>query len=58
MFGKEWEYGGYACIWVEYVVATGINTNFGIVDYIGGDKLFTNAIEDNDRVFADITYCF
>jgi len=37
---------------------TAVNANFGIVDYIDGDKPFTKAIKDNDRVFADITYSF
>ena len=58
MFGSSWEYGGFARVWAEYEVADAINANFGFVDYIGGDKPFMEAIGDNDRVFADITYSF
>ena len=58
MFGASWEYGGFSRVWVEYEVATGLNANFGFVDYIGGDKPFMDAISDNDRVFADLTYSF
>jgi len=58
MFGASWEYGGFARIWAEYEIMTALNANFGIVDYIDGDKPFTKAIKDNDRIFADITYSF
>ena len=58
MFGSSCEYGGFARIWVEYDVMDAMVANFGIVDYIDGDKPFTKAISDNDRIFADITYSF
>ena len=58
MFGSSWEYGGFARLWVEYDVMDAVVANFGIVDYIDGDKPFMKAISDNDRVFADITYSF
>ena len=58
MFGPSWEYGGFARVWVEYDLIDAVVANFGIVDYIDGDKPFTKAISDNDRVFADITYSF
>ena len=58
MFGSSWEYGGFARIWVEYDVMDAVVANFGIVDYIDGDKPFIKAISDNDRIFADITYSF
>ena len=58
MFGASWEYGGFARVWVEYDVIDAVVANFGIVDYIDGDKPFTKAISDNDRVFADMTYSF
>ena len=58
MFGASWEYGGFARLWVEYDVMDAVVANFGVVDYIDGDKPFTKAISDNDRVFADITYSF
>ncbi|MEN8303665.1 MAG: DUF1302 family protein, partial [Campylobacterota bacterium] len=58
MFGSSWEYGGFARVWVEYDVMDALVANFGIVEYIDGDKPFTKAISDNDRVFVDITYSF
>ena len=58
MFGASWQYGGFARVWVEYEVMNAVNANFGVVDYISGDRPFAEAIEDNDRVFADITYSF
>ena len=58
MFGSSWEYGGFARVWVEYDVMDAVVANVGLVDYIDGDKPFTKAISDNDRVFADITYSF
>ncbi len=58
MFGSSWEYGGFARIWVEYDVIDAVVANVGVVDYIGGDRPFQDAIKDNDRVFADITYSF
>lgn len=58
MFGSSWEYGGFGRIWVEYDLMDAVVANIGIVDYIDGDKPFTKAISDNDRVFADIKYSF
>lgn len=58
MFGSSWEYGGFARIWAEYEVMDAVGANFGVVDYIDGDKPFISAIKDNDRIFADITYSF
>jgi hypothetical protein len=58
LFGPTWQYGGFARIWAEYDVMDGVSANFGVVDYIYGEKPFAQAISDNDRVFADITYSF
>ena len=58
MFGASWEYGGFARLWVEYDVIDAVVANFGVVDYIDGEKPFIKAISDNDRIFADITYSF
>ena len=58
MFGQTWEYGGFARVWVEVELMDALSSNFGVVDYIDGDKPFTKAIADNDRLFADITYSF
>lgn len=58
MFGEKWENGGFARIWIEYELMQAVNVNVGLVDYIGGDKPFTESIKDNDRIFADIQYSF
>jgi len=58
MFGSSWENGGFGRIWVEYDVIDAVVANFGIVDYIGGDKILMEANKQNDRIFADISYSF
>ena len=62
MFGHNWEYGGFFRASVEYDVMDAVVANFGLVDYIDAaqddKKPMMNAISDNDRVFADITYSF
>jgi hypothetical protein len=58
MFGSSWENGGFFRVWGEYELMEAVNVNVGIVDYIGGDKPLMEAIKDNDKVFADITYSF
>lgn len=58
IFGTSWENGGFSRVWFEYDIADALSTNFGVVDYIGGDKALMEAVKDNDRVFADITYSF
>lgn len=57
LYGKKLDEGGFQRAWVKYEVAEGINANVGLVDYIGGSKLF-NIIENNDMLFADISYSF
>jgi len=58
MFGSSWENGGFGRVWIEYEIADALNANFGIVDYVGGEKPMMEALRDNDKVFADITYSF
>ena len=58
MFGGEWQYGGFFRASIEYDVMDGVVANVGVIDYITGDKPFTAAISDNDKIFADITYSF
>ena len=58
LFGDSFENGGFARIWGEYEIMDALSANLGIVEYIGGDKAYIEAIKDNDRVFADITYSF
>lgn len=55
--GEKLDEGGYQRAWVKYELGEGINTNIGVVDYIGGSLIF-DQYEDNDMVFADISYSF
>ena len=57
LYGEKLDEGGFQRAWVKYELGEGINTNIGIVDYIGGTLLF-DAIKDNDMFFADISYNF
>ena len=58
VFGSSWENGGFSRVWFEYDIADALTTNFGVVDYIGGNKTLMEAVKDNDRIFADIKYSF
>ena len=58
MFGSSFKNGGFFRTWVDYEVIDDLSVNFGVVDYIGGDKPYMESIKNNDRVFADITYSF
>ncbi len=55
--GEKFDEGGFQRAWVKYELGEGINTNIGVVDYIGGSLVF-DEIKDNDMVFADISYSF
>ncbi len=55
--GDKLDEGGFQRAWVKYELGEGINTNIGVVDYIGGSLVF-DKIKDNDMVFADISYSF
>jgi len=57
LFGKKLNEGGFQRAWIKYDIADAISANVGVVDYIGGSKLF-DSIKDNDMVFADISYSF
>jgi len=57
LFGKKLDEGGFQRAWVKYELGEGINTNFGVVDYIGGSTLF-DSVRDNDMLFVDIAYSF
>ncbi|MCF6244986.1 MAG: DUF1302 family protein [Sulfurovum sp.] len=57
LFGKKLDEGGFQRAWVKYELGEGINMNVGLVDYIGGSKLF-DSVRDNDMVFVDISYSF
>ncbi len=58
LFGSSLENGGFFRLWSEYDLMDAVSLNVGIVDYIGGDKPLSEAIKDNDRIFADIKYSF
>ncbi len=57
LYGKKLDEGGFQRLWVKYEIADGINLNAGVVDYIGGSKLF-DSIKKNDMVFMDVSYSF
>jgi len=57
LYGLNLDEGGFQRAWVRYDIADGITTNVGVVDYIGGSKLF-DIVHNNDMVFADISYNF
>ena len=57
LFGKKLDEGGFQRAWVKYELGEGINTNFGVVDYIGGSTLY-DSVKDNDMIFVDISYSF
>jgi hypothetical protein len=58
MFGSSFEDGGFSRVWLEYDIIDALNTEFGYVEYIGGDKPFLELNKDNDRFFANIKYSF
>jgi len=50
--------GGFQRVWLNYDLNDNIELNVGLVDYIGGDKIALDALSNNDRFFADISYHF
>jgi len=50
--------GGFQRVWLNYDLNDNFEVNIGVVDYIGGDKIVLDAISNNDRFFADISYNF
>ncbi len=57
LFGKNLDQGGFQRFWVKYELADGVYSNAGIVDYIGGSKLF-DQVKNSDMFFIDISYSF
>ncbi len=57
LFGSKANQGGFERAWVKYDIADALSTNIGVVDYIGGDKLF-DQIKKNDMIFVDVSYSF
>ena len=57
LFGKELDEGGFQRAWIKYDISDDIYANIGLVDYIGGSKLF-DRVKDSDMIFTDISYSF
>ncbi len=57
LFGKNLDKGGFQRAWIKYDISDDINANIGLVDYIGGSKLF-NIVKDSDMLFTNINYSF
>ncbi|HEB63377.1 MAG TPA: DUF1302 family protein [Gammaproteobacteria bacterium] len=58
LFGSGGSDGGFQRLWLNYDISDGLLTTAGVVDYIGGNKPFMDALSDNGRVFAEIKYSF
>jgi len=62
MSGHNWQYGGFFRASVEYDVIDAVVANVGVINYLSAakpeDKPFVDAISNNDKIFADITYSF
>ena len=52
--------GGFHRFWMEYKLNDNFSANAGVVDYLGGDGEipFYNAIQNSDRVYAEVVYNF
>ena len=57
-FGKELQEGGFIRTWFDYDIDDKFSTNFGVINYIGGDTSKFEMIKDNDRIFASLKYSF
>ena len=62
MFGHKWEYGGFVRASLSLEIQDGLVTNFGVIEYLPPNKTerrpLMDAIRNNDRFFADISYSF
>ena len=57
LFGEKLDEGGFQRAWIKYDISDGVNANIGVVDYIGGSRLF-DRVHNSDMVFADVSYSF
>ncbi len=57
LYGSKFDEGGFQRAWIKYNISDDLDVNVGIIDYIGGSKLFNN-IKNSDMIFADISYSF
>jgi len=58
MNGLNWEDGGFQRFWVDYDLNDNNNITIGVIDYIGGDHAYWQAIRNNDRLFAEYQLYF
>jgi hypothetical protein len=58
VFGTHGQDGGSARVSLDYALDDQTSVSGGIIDYIGGDNLTINAYENNDRIFAKMSYLF
>jgi len=56
--GKSMKEGGSARATLDYDVDDNVTLSGGVINYIGGDNPALDAVKDNDRIFAKITYNF
>jgi hypothetical protein len=56
-YGEKLDKGGYQRVWGEYEFDDNIHTTLGVVTY-HGDSLLFRTINNNDMIFADVTYSF
>jgi hypothetical protein len=57
LYGSKLDEGGFERLWFDVDIFDGLNATIGYVDYIGGSKYF-DTIEDNDMLFANISFSF
>lgn len=62
MFGHHWQYGGFVRAWLEYDIADAVQMSVGVIDYMDTQNIaqrpMSDAISDNDKIFADLSYSF
>ena len=57
LYGKRGDQGGFQRLWGEYEINDALKATVGVIDYIGGSRLF-DTIKRNDMLFSEITYSF
>jgi hypothetical protein len=56
--GLRGENGGFQRLQVNYDWTDSVEVTAGIINYMSGDKLRFQGIDDNDRLFAKVEYRF
>jgi len=57
LFGAKGDEGGFQRLWTEYEINDDLKATVGVIDYIGGSKLF-DTLKRDDMLFTEITYSF